>query len=114
MMKIMTKMTKPYECNFRSLNDIIKVNIPITNNYGPELELEDNSRLIFGDTKDFINILNNRKDIINERENTINMDILDKYIEKSDEVGMGKYKNIPIIKASEYNFDGIYLLRIYF
>lgn len=93
---------------FNTVNEIL--HIIITEKNKPEIELEDNSILIFSDSLMYYNTI-----LDQNNSGKINMDILNlKYRKQSDDVVGAKYRNMDIYEVEMYNHSSGYIYRLKF
>lgn len=106
---IFTK-TKASKINFKTANDLFEVHID--ESYSPELELEDQSFLIFSNISQYFNLLLDQKS-----SNNINISLLEsKYNKEIDDVADIYYRGRSVYEVEKYyskNNEIIYRLKTF-
>ena len=102
-MKIAYSKTNCFDANFETVNKKILVSIKSSN--GPELALEDGSRLLFMSPSQHFRVMTDKDISTNAQE--INIDKLrEKYFVDHDDVNFVRYDSSTIIEVVEYKVLG--------
>ncbi len=102
-MKIAYSKTNCFDAKFETVNKKISVNVKSSN--GPELALEDGSRLLFMSPSQHFRVMTDKDISTNAQE--INIDKLrEKYFVDHDDVNFVSYNGSTIIEVVEYKVLG--------
>jgi hypothetical protein len=89
---------------FKSVND--KVDVRINENSGPELVLEDNTRIIFSSFSQYYKFISDPSKIYNVSKKTFNIEQMnDLYFTDDDTVDMIQYRHLDVYHVDLYMFD---------
>ena len=107
-LNIIFTRVKAKEINFKTANDLFEVHID--ESFSPELELEDQSFLIFSNVAQYLNLLTDQRSSGN-----INISLLElKYRTEIDDVSGISYRGRSLYEVEKYhceNNDIIYRLK---
>ena len=102
-MKIAYSKTNCFDANFETVNKKISVNVKSSN--GPELALEDGSRLLFMSPSQHFRVMTDKEISTDAKE--INIDKLrEKYLVEHDDANFVKYDGSTIVEVVEYKVLG--------
>lgn len=104
--KVISMLTQAEKVAFKTANEII--NVRIDENNGPELELSDNTIIIFESYSQYYSFISNKGEKIYDTVTKVfdveKMNQL--YLQKEDDVVDVIYRNNPIYRVGEYHIDG--------